>query len=199
MLLNFDHTQPIYLIGGGVVAREFRQNLNKEGIDNIIVKDFDQWHEIPSGSQCILGFLDLKNRIKCLTPERIERYRWPSYVHPSSVLENPNDIGKGVWIYSLCNICFETYVGDFTVMASLSSIGHGTRIGKHNFLGAGTQICGSVTTGDNVFFGVRSTIKDRISICSNTSFYMTSTITRDITESGEYYGNKKATLSRQNV
>jgi UDP-3-O-[3-hydroxymyristoyl] glucosamine N-acyltransferase len=64
-------------------------------------------------------------------------------------------------------------------------------LGNNFVCSPGVIVGGSSTIGDNVFIGLSSCIRDKISICNDVKFQMTSVVTKSITESGTYYGNKK--------
>jgi UDP-3-O-[3-hydroxymyristoyl] glucosamine N-acyltransferase len=191
MLLNYDPDSAVYLIGSGVVADECRFHLNRDGATNIIQLEYNKWDKIPDGSQCVIGFQNCFNKQRILTASRINQYRWPTYIHPSAVVEDTGSLGSGCWIGSLANISVNSIVGDFSVITSYSNIAHGCQLGRNNFLAPSTIICGSVTTGDNISFGAGSIIKDHITIGSNIEFIMDSVVTKDIPGSGRYYGNRR--------
>jgi UDP-3-O-[3-hydroxymyristoyl] glucosamine N-acyltransferase len=190
MLLNYDPTSAVYLIGSGVVADEFRFGLERDNVTNIIQLEYNEWDKVPIGSQCILGFQNCFNKKRMLTADRVTQHRWPTYVHPSAVVDDTNSLGRGCWVGSLTNVSANSIVGDFSVVTSYSNVAHGCRLGRNNFLAPSTIVCGSVTTGDNVSFGVGSIIKDRITIGSNIEFIIDSVVTKDIPDPGRYYGNR---------
>ena len=191
MLLNYDPTSVLYLIGTGVVADECRFCLERENVTDIIALKYNEWDKIPNQAQCVIGFQNYINKQRILTVDRINQYRWPTYMHPSAVVEDNRSLGQGCWIGSLANISFNSKVGDFSVVTSYSNVAHGCRLGRNNFLAPSTIICGSVTTGDNISFGVGSLIKDRITIGSDIEFIIDSVVTKDIPDSGRYYGNRR--------
>jgi len=190
MLLNFDSAKPVYLLGKGIAAQAWKQNLKSENIDPI-EKSIEDIHTIPNGSQCFLGVLDIKLRTKLLSEIDVENYIWPTYVHPTAFVEDPSSLGQGVWIYSFSYISCLATVGDFSVITSYSNVGHNSEIGKNNVTAINTMIAGSVRTGQNVFFGIGSKIRDKIDIADNVVILMDSVVTKNIIESGTYYGNKK--------
>jgi len=191
MLLNYDPASEVYLIGTGVVADEYRFGLERDNVTAIISLEYNEWDKIPEGSQCVLGFQNYLNKQRILTAERIDQYRWPTYIHPSAVVEDNKSLGQGCWVGSLTNISVNSTVGDFCVVTSYSNVAHGCRLGRNNFLAPSTIVCGSVTTGDNVSFGVGSIIKDHITIGSNIEFIIDSVVTKDIPDSGRYYSNRR--------
>jgi UDP-3-O-[3-hydroxymyristoyl] glucosamine N-acyltransferase len=191
MLLNYNPSSAVYLIGSGVVADECLYCLTRENIVNIICLEYNEWDQIPAGSQCILGFQNCFNRKRVLTPERIAKYQWPTYIHPSAVVDDNQSLGKGCWIGSLANISFNATVGDFCVVTSYSNVAHGCKLGQNNFLAPNTIICGSVTTGNNVSIGVGSIIKDQLTLGSDIEFIIASVVTKNILEPGRYYGNRR--------
>ena len=192
MLLNYNPTDPLYVIGKGVTAREIACYISKETGSTIPTVTIEEFQTLPDNSQCVMGFFDVELRAEFL--KNIDRFqrRWPSWIHPTSSVVNVESIGQGIVIYSLSHIGYESKIGDFSILAVQTNIAHGVQLGRNAIVCPDTLIGGSTIVGDNVFFGQKCSIRDRIQIASNVTLYMNSVVTRSITEPGTYYGNRKA-------
>ena len=81
-------------------------------------------------------------------------------------------------------------IGKFSSIAQQCSIGHGSNLGQNNILCTSTVIAGSTSTEQNVFFGQCSSVKDKIKIGKDITFLMSSVVTKNIEQSGIYFGNR---------
>ena len=195
MLLNFDNSLPLHVIGKGVSSVDFNHMLNQESVNPTVISiSMEEVKSLPIGAQCVLGFLDVTARKQFLQDIDVDRYHWPSYIHPLALVSSHHLIGQGVWIYNWVSVFPEVSIGEFSVVSTFTNLPHGCQIGCNNFIGPGVLFGGSATTGDNVFIGIGSKICDNVSIAGETYFAMNSTITKSITEPGTYVNNRQTTL-----
>ncbi|CAK9146807.1 unnamed protein product [Ilex paraguariensis] len=82
----------------------------------------------------------------------------------------------------------DTVVGDYTKIDNLVQIGHNVVIGKSCMLCGQVGIAGSVTIGDYVTLGGRVAVRDHVSIVSKVRLAANSSVTKDISEPGDYGG-----------
>ncbi|XP_042428380.1 probable UDP-3-O-acylglucosamine N-acyltransferase 2, mitochondrial isoform X3 [Zingiber officinale] len=82
----------------------------------------------------------------------------------------------------------DTVIGDHTKIDNLVQIGHNVVIGKCCMLCGQVGVAGSVTIGDYVTLGGRVAIRDHVTIASKVRLAANSSVTKDITEPGDYGG-----------
>ena len=184
-------SEPVYVIGGGISAQEYHLWLTQEHIDAIIV-NVDDVKDLPHGSQCLLGFMNINYRRKFLCDVRSD-LQWPVWIHPTAFVSDPYSLGKGTVIDPLCSVGVNAQVGPYNKFGPLTKIGHGNKLGTNVVVTAGTLIGGSTRIGDHVYMGHGCIIRDKITICDDVFLNMGSRVTRDITESGVYYNNQPHT------
>jgi len=194
MLLYFKPTDPLYLVGTGVYTSELIEFIKEEHSGVVLGVSKEEYFALPDNAQCIIGFQRMNYRINFLQESAQLNRRWPTYVHPSTIISKTSIFGQGTVIGPNSCIGHSVTIGDFCSVAPLVSIGHGSTIGFNNALSPGTIIGGSTTVGNNVYFGQSSSIRDKINICDDVKFAMTSAVTKNIVEPGEYFGNKKSGL-----
>ena len=190
MLLNHNHSQPTYVIGTGVFAKECLQVLEREGVRQVINLEFDLFDSVPLGAQVFLGFNNTVYRKNFFARHDAKQYRWPTYVHDSAVIEELNCLGQGVWIYAFVYVGWNSTVGDFTVMGGRADLGHAVVTGKNNYLGPNVTLTGGITTGDNIFFGAGTVVSNYLTICGDTNFLINSVVHKNVTQPGNYYHNR---------
>jgi UDP-3-O-[3-hydroxymyristoyl] glucosamine N-acyltransferase len=191
MLINYDPAHCLYIIGSTEVAIGLERWISAETSGKVKIIDPENFEDLKEQSQCILGFWTIEYRLSFLKKFNINNYRWPNYVHQQTFVSETNFLGQGIVIYPMSYVGNDAQIGDFCSVGQLVSIGHSAKLGNQCVVSPGTIIGGSTQIGDCVSFGQSCSVKDKISICSNTKFYMTSTVTKSISESGTYYGNRK--------
>ncbi|XXG71177.1 hypothetical protein AAC387_Pa07g0492 [Persea americana] len=82
----------------------------------------------------------------------------------------------------------DTVIGNHTKIDNLVQIGHNVIIGKCCMLCGQVGIAGSVKMGDYVTLGGKVAVRDHVSIASKVRLAANSTVTKDITEPGDYGG-----------
>ena len=194
MILNYHSRDPIHVIGSGVVAEEIRAWLQADNLNPVITVDHTDFADLPAGSHCVLAFWNISYRQQFLEQHNTQLYQWPIYVHPRAYVVDVYALKPGTVIYPMSNIGHGADVGSFALVGPQCQIGHGARLGQNVVVSPGTVIGGSSVVGDHVLFGQQSSVRNRIEIGNQIRFAMNSVITRNITEPGDYYGNKRANL-----
>lgn len=193
MLINYTPTSPLYIIGTSVVAQEIQKWINDETKNTVDVRliDKDEYFKLPNGSQCLVGFANIAYRKKLFSEPEFHNRSWVGFIHSSSIVTNVEKVGIGAVIQPMVFTGFNVAIGNFCWVTSFSHIGHGTSIGNNVVINPGTIIAGSTLIGSNVLIGQSSSVKDRLTIGNDIEFCMNSIVSKDITESGKYYGNKR--------
>jgi UDP-3-O-[3-hydroxymyristoyl] glucosamine N-acyltransferase len=189
MLINLNSNKPVYVIGKCATATGIVNFLESEcQVENISVEEY---HTLPAGSQCMLGFFTMPYRVKFFNETNVDQHTWPSYIHPNATVISPSMIERGCIIWPCAFVGHTVTVSEFSMVSQMSSLGKDVVLGRNCMITPGTIIGGSTTVGKNVYFGQTSSIKDKINICNNVTFLMNSTVSKDISISGKYYGNRK--------
>lgn len=103
-------------------------------------------------------------------------------IHPNA------KIGKGVMIFSLCNISSDVIIGDFTIVFPFSIIGHDTQLGEYCSLEAYSFMGGFSKLGNNVTLHTRSTILPHINVGDNSIVGAGSVVTKNVKDNTTVYG-----------
>jgi len=190
MLLHFDNTVDLFLIGQGITSQEFQATLQNHGVTKIITVAIEDLESVPTKSQCIMAVRDIAARRRIIDQYR-DRFLWPSFLHSLSDVMDRSGLGRGMWIDSFSHVGLGASSQDFSILSSQCLLSHNSRLGENCFLAPGTIILGSAHIGDDVFFGVRSTVVDRRSITSHVTLLAGSLVHKNITAPGRYFHNRK--------
>ena len=202
----------IVLIGGGNQAHYTSDIVNKEGKYKI-VGIIDSIHEIGSdrfGFKVLGRQEDLKkiideydieggiisigdnwnryyvhNQIKQLIPN----FDFVNAIHPSVIIGENVEIGKGVVMMAGCIINPKSKIGDFTFFATGAQIEHDCIIGDYASISAGSITGGYVQLKDFSALTLGVTVIDRIVIGKNTVVGSGSLVVKDLPDNVLAYGN----------
>jgi UDP-3-O-[3-hydroxymyristoyl] glucosamine N-acyltransferase len=191
MLINYNSTNTLFIIGSGPYAHELKFWIANKINTSIELIHHNDFNSVPCGSQIMLGFQNLEYRKNLLSKHRLTDYVWPTFIHPSAIISNTQSMPIGVVINPQAVVGYGVILENFCNIGILSKIGHNCILGENNIVGPGTIIGGSTTVGDNVFFGQSCSIKDQINICNDVFFTMNSVVSKNINTPGKYVGNKK--------
>jgi UDP-3-O-[3-hydroxymyristoyl] glucosamine N-acyltransferase len=193
MLINCDPFSPLYVLGDSVQSEELARFVNNDHKDVQLIHH-EAIGRLPHGAQCVIGFTNIDYRIALINNLK-SVLKWPTYVHPTALVESTASIGIGCLIYPLSTVMHSATIGNFSAICTHVHISHGIKTGENVIVCPGTVIGGSTVIGDNVFIGQTSSIRDKISICSNTRFGIASVVSKNISIPGTYVGNKKANIT----
>lgn len=118
---------------------------------------------------------------------RYKLYPQHTFIAETSVVTPNSQIGQGTAVMHRA-IVNRAQLGESCIINTGAVVEHSCHIGNNVFIGPGAIILGDVTIGDNCLIGAGAVIRDGISICSNTIIGMGTLVTRDITDSGTYWG-----------
>jgi UDP-3-O-[3-hydroxymyristoyl] glucosamine N-acyltransferase len=192
MLIGCNLSNPVFVIGTGVPALEITHWIKQEypglQIQNI---DHNQYKKLPNGSQCVIGFANPVHRKNLINDVEHLQHNWLTFIHPTSLVENIDNIGPGSMIEPGVIIMYAVSIGKYAWITPRVLICHNATIGNNVIINPGALIAGSTVIGDNVLIGQSSSIKDQLTITSNVEFCMNSVVTKNISEPGQYYGNRR--------
>ena len=191
MLIGYNDASPIYIIGNAAPTIELANWVQADTTAPVIIIGHEEVSSIPKDSSWFLSFWALDYRNKFFQSVKMSNYKWPSYVHPKSCVNDINSIQSGSVIFPMSQIGHGVVCGSFLYLTSMSTISHGTQLGSNVVISPQVVIGGSSKIGNNVLFGQSSSIVQKISIVDDCRFAMTSTVTKNITVPGNYYGNKR--------
>lgn len=192
MLINYDPTEPLYILGTGVPAQSMKFMLENENIQHIGLVSHDEFSNIPHQAQCLLGFLNCQYRKNFLENFDIKRYRWPSYVHNSAVMSADVTLEPGIFVGPLCQVSYMSKMGAFSHLATQNLLGHDSWIGENTVLTPGVTIAGGNRIGSNVWFGARCVVRDQIVIVSDCEFAINTVVRKSVLQPGKYHNRNNA-------
>jgi UDP-3-O-[3-hydroxymyristoyl] glucosamine N-acyltransferase len=190
MLINSDLSKPIYVVGKSPTANDI---IHFVGLEHPDVKNIttEEYQTLPTGSQCMLGVLNMDFRLEFFNGANISQHTWPSYIHPNSVILQPSTIGTGTILWPYAYLGAGVTIGNFCTVAQFCSVGHGASVENNCVISPNTVIGGSAQLGSNIWIGQSSSVRDKITICDNIMFIMGSMVSKRVELPGKYYGNRK--------
>ena len=202
----------IILIGGGNQAHYTIDIINKEGKYNII-GIIDSIHDIGSdrfgykvlgrqedivklkeqynieGGVISIGDNWVRYYISSQIKKQIPNFNFVNAIHPSVIIGDNVQLGKGVVMMAGCIINPKSKIGDFTFFATGAQIDHDCNIKDYSSISAGSITGGYVTLGEFSAITLGVTVVDRLKIGKNTVIGAGSLILKDIPDNVLVYGN----------
>ena len=191
MLIDYNHTNPLYIIGDGVVTDGLVEYIQQDTHGRVQAITKEEFLTLDSDSQCIVGFWNFEYRKNFFSYALTYPRKWPTFVHKDAFVASSVQIGQGTVIYPMASILNNATIGNFGLIGCNTHIGHGTNLGHNNILAPGVILGGSSSTGNNIYYGMTTAVKDRVVIASNVFLNMTSRVTKNIDHPGTYYNNRK--------
>lgn len=191
MLINYSQDLPLYIIGNGVVVDGLKEYIAEETTGTIETILKEDYYALPDHSQVIVGFWNYEYRLEFFKTAFLAPMRWISYIHPMAFVAESAHIGQGTAVYPMATISNDVIVKDQCMIGCNTHIGHGTTLGFNNLMAPGTIIGGSTELGDNIYMGMNNSIKDKIFVCDNVKFNMASRVSKNVSQSGTYDGNRR--------
>lgn len=141
--------------------------------------------EAPEGD-IFVAIGDMNSRKRLM--EAFKDRNQPVLIHPSAVIADNVEIGKGSVIMPGTVINPDVKIGCGTIINTCSSVDHESRVGNYVHIAVGAHLCGNVSVGENSHIGAGSTIINNISICPDCIIGAGAVVNRDITVPGTYVG-----------
>lgn len=195
-------SEPVYILGTGLLAEEFLAMFVHAGIVvAAFVENLDRkkssttLHGLP-----ILWVDDLPADVPCFcalsTTRRREfidqvraRARFPSFVHPSSVVLPFGTMGAGTIVSTGALIAGHVTLGEHVFVNRGVRIGHHTRVGDCTTLQPGVNIAGAVDIGSQVYVGLGAIVRERLSIGDGAIIAAGAVVTHDVPAAALVAGN----------
>jgi sugar O-acyltransferase (sialic acid O-acetyltransferase NeuD family) len=115
-------------------------------------------------------------------------FEFVNAIHPSVIIGNHVQMGKGIMIMAGCIINPGARLGDFTFFATGAQIEHDCEVGEFASVSAGTITGGHVKIGKYTAITLGVTILDRLSIGENTVIGSGSLVIKSIPDNVLAYG-----------
>ncbi|CAB4163908.1 CysE Serine acetyltransferase [uncultured Caudovirales phage] len=190
MLINYDTTNTLFILGKSIYAHELYELISNENTGKVESITTEQFLNLPKNSQCILGIKNMEFRQNFLENTIISQHCWPNYVHPSAVVISKRSVlAPGVIIGPLAIIGYNVILEAFCDVGPASTIGHGSQLGRNTIASNTVRVGGTSKIGANVFLSQMCSINTKITIVDNCTIGMNSVVTKDITVPGTYVGS----------
>jgi sugar O-acyltransferase (sialic acid O-acetyltransferase NeuD family) len=115
--------------------------------------------------------------------------KWPNAIHPSVIISNRVEFGKGILVMAGVIINSNAYLGDFTNFFTNCNVEHDCYIDDFASISAGVVLGGKVKIGKFSAIALNATVFDRITVGDNTVIGGASLVTKDIPSNVLAYGN----------
>lgn len=111
-----------------------------------------------------------------------------SYIHPTAIIGQDVEIGKGSFIGANTIITTNVKIGKHSILNRSNHIGHDTTSGSYLSMMPGAIISGNCSIGDRVYIGTNASIKEQTNIHGLVTIGMGATVVNDIVNIGTYVG-----------
>lgn len=146
--------------------------------------EFRGLHFIPA-----LGYLSKELKYSILDYLTANSYNIFSFVHPTAFVSKTAVIGKGVFIYPMCNIDQGAVIEDGCIIANSSVVAHDTVVGKCCYLGAMVCLSGFVQVEELCFIGSTASVSNNVTIGRNSTIATGTCLTKSIGQKSFVIGN----------
>lgn len=137
------------------------------------------------------------NKIRLQIYNKLSDREYINIIHPSAIISNNVNLGKGNYIAPGTIINTNTNIGNFNIINTKASIDHDSYIGNFNHICPSVTICGHVNIFNNTMIGSGSTVIDHITIGNCNIIGSHSNVVKDILFNGYlFYGNPARMIKR---
>lgn len=190
----------IYILGAGSVAREtlnaykdldrikeiagfIEENCKREGLEiqGKSVMDSSIIDNLPKDT-LFIGAMGSPKRKKWIEEIEGKGFNFDVIIHPSTIMDDFVDIGKGCIIRPGVILACDIKVGRHSIIYPGSTIGHDCKIGNFVTIAPGVNIAGNVTIKDECWIGIGAKIIHRVSIGKGSFIGAGAAVTKDIPE-----------------
>ncbi len=131
---------------------------------------------------CAIG----DNRIRREVVERLEKAGFvaETIVHPTAVVADNAELGRGVYVDALCVIAANSRIGAHALINMQVGIGHHVKLGEFSQICPGGKIGGYAVVGDGAFVGTSASVLPGKKIGTNAIVGAVSMVAHDV-EAGD--------------
>ncbi len=112
----------------------------------------------------------------------------PNIIHPTAVISNHSELGKGNVIFANAVINPGSKIGNACIINTAATIDHDCQLTDAVHISPGAHLAGTVTVGQASWFGVGSSSVQAINIAENTQIGAGAAVTKDTQANGLYVG-----------
>jgi acetyltransferase-like isoleucine patch superfamily enzyme len=186
----------IALIGfsNSTLTQEALHYMALEHTEDIIIVTPDEFLSLSDRSQYQYGVaftLDTTKRAQIIDVVESENLDCIRYVHDTVVCYNKDIesvIGRGSFVAPYSTILLNAKIGNHCIIEAYCLIAHYSELQDNVIIHAGSMIAGKTTVGSNTVFQFKASALPGLTICENVEVGATSTVTKNISESGIYLG-----------
>ena len=120
--------------------------------------------------------------------ERLNHKRIPVLIHPSAVVAEGIEMGRGSVVMAGGVINPGAVIGQGCIVNTGSAVDHDCVLGNYVHVSVGARLCGSVMVGDDSWIGAGAVVSNNVRLCSGCMIGAGAVVVRDIFESGTYVG-----------
>ena len=109
-------------------------------------------------------------------------------VHPSAVIANDVNLGRGIVVMAGAVINTGSQIGDGCIINTASSVDHDCKIGKFVHISVGAHLAGTVNVGERTFIGAGATVINNINVVSDCIIGAGAVVVKNLGQAGTYIG-----------
>lgn len=117
-----------------------------------------------------------------------------SIIGKNNVVNHDTVIGRGTYIYNFNDLLFRgNYIGNHCIVVAYCHFSHGVHIGDYSHISSYTYL-NNCEIGTGSIIGIRSSVvgfSSKISIADNTNLMLGSVVTKNLPDTGTYFGNRR--------
>lgn len=113
---------------------------------------------------------------------------FPVLLHPSAVIAEGVEIGRGSVVMAGSVINPGAKVGKGVIVNTCSSIDHDCDVGDYVHVAVGAHLCGTVHVGERTWIGAGATVSNNVSICEECMIGAGAVVVKAVAQSGTYVG-----------
>lgn len=144
----------------------------------------------------VLGLGDNSIRKKVAGLIKSKGKRLITIIHPTAVINDLVQIGKGTMISVNVVVNPLTTVGEYCILNTGSIIEHECKIGNATHIAPGAVLAGNVTVGNQCFIGANAFVKQGVFIGNNVTIGAGSVVLRDISDNEIWAGNPATSIKK---
>ncbi|MCG3769502.1 MAG: GDP-perosamine N-acetyltransferase [Nitrosomonadaceae bacterium] len=116
-------------------------------------------------------------------------FRFPSFVHPKSVVSDRASLGEGVVISPNCTVAPNVELKSFSYLNFGVGVGHDAIVGQYCQANPGAQLGGFTCIGDGTLIGSGAVILHRVKVGSNVTIASGSVVFSRVSDGATMMGN----------